>query len=160
MQKSQLLARILSTRADLEACLGQIPEHLWEKANVCGEWTAKDVLAHITWHEREMIGVIQTRSLIGSALWDLPLDERNAAIQAEGKDRTAAEVRAEAPQVFQQLLQQIETLEQNELEDANRFVNMPADWLPWQLFSENTWEHYIDHTREINAWLHSPDAWK
>ena len=46
-----------------------------------GGWSKKDIMAHITWHEQEMINLITSKTLAGSAWWELPLDERNEKIR-------------------------------------------------------------------------------
>ncbi|MDE0217922.1 MAG: hypothetical protein OXJ90_01530 [Spirochaetaceae bacterium] len=45
-----------------------------------GCWSGKDIVAHVIWYEREMVGVLKSRVLAGSDLWALPVDERNSAV--------------------------------------------------------------------------------
>ena len=48
-----------------------------ELPGVEGTWSVKDILAHVTWFEREMVGMLKSRTLAGSKLWELSQDERN-----------------------------------------------------------------------------------
>ena len=150
MTKSELLANIRQARADWEAALAQLddPQILHPGT---GGWSLKDVIAHITWHEREMIGVAQAHALVGSEMWGWPLDERNHAIYLSNKDRSLVDVRQEAGQVYPQLLQALDTLSDDELSDPARFPGMPQDWQPWKLIAENTYEHYLDHLADLQA---------
>jgi hypothetical protein len=109
------------------------------------------VIAHITWHEKEMIGLIEAHALVGSELWDLPLDRRNAVIYDRNKDRSLEDVQQEARQVYAQLLERLDTLSEADLHDPGRFPNMPPDWQPWKLIAENTYEHYDDHLSQALA---------
>jgi uncharacterized damage-inducible protein DinB len=118
-----------------------------------GTWSVKDVIAHITWFEREMVGVIQARALVGSELWNLPPDARNAAIFVQNRDRSLADVLAEAERVYAELLAAIETLTDEELADPARFAGMPTDWQPWRVIAGNSFEHYRDHALALQAWL-------
>jgi hypothetical protein len=116
-----------------------------KKPGFCGAWTGRDVIAHITWHEKEMLGVIRTHALSGSDLWNLPTDQRNQAIYTANKDRKLQDVLTEAKIVYAELLQALQTLNDEDLNDASRFAEMPADWQPWSLLAGNTYEHYLDH---------------
>jgi len=120
---------------------------------VAGEWSVKDIIAHMTWCEREALGILQARALGGSDLWNLPQDERNAAVFVENRDRPLHEVLTEAQQVYAQLLEAVQTLSDEDLNDPNRFRDMPTDWLPWQIIAGNSYEHYRQHTPSIRAWL-------
>lgn len=155
--KSQLLDRTRRARAELDALLARVDDAEMVQAGICGEWSAKDVLAHITWHEREMIGTLQAHALDGSELWDLPLDQRNAAIFEENKDRSLQDVRDETQPVFNLLLQWVESLPEEDLHDPGRFPGMPDDWQPWKLIAENTYEHYEDHIPQFREWLMRED---
>lgn len=146
MNKTRLLGRIHSSRAKLEKWLARFDEAQMVEPDLTGAWSIKDVIAHITWHERQMLGVLQARALTGSPWWDLPLDQRNQLIYEENLARPLAEVRQEASQVHAALLQAIEGLEEKDLHDAERFQGMPEKWKPWELLAGNTYEHYLAHT--------------
>ncbi len=151
INKSQLLEEIRHARAEWEALLAQIDEAKMVQAGFCGDWSAKDVIAHLTWHEHEMIGMLQAHALVGSELWNLPLDQRNHAIYEENKDRSLNDVRDEAQHTFHTLLEWIESISEEDLHDPRRFPGMPPDWQPWKLIAENTYEHYRDHSQQMFA---------
>jgi hypothetical protein len=111
------------------------------------------VAAHITWFEREMVGMLQARALIGSDLWQLPPDQRNARIFDENRERSLHDVLAEAQQVHQQFLEGMEALAEDDLVDPHRFPGMPEDWQPWKVLAGNSNEHYRDHSRDVSTWL-------
>ena len=120
---------------------------------VSSAMSVKEIIAHVTWYEREMIGVLQGRALAGSELWGVSSAERNAAILAAKRDRFLAEVRAEARQVYLQLIELLERTDEDALNNPVHFRDMPADWVPWQVIAENSSEHYTDHGADIRAWL-------
>jgi uncharacterized damage-inducible protein DinB len=151
--KTEFLERIRQSRAKLDARLKSIDSSLMTRPGVSGDWSVKDILAHITWHEREMINVIQMQALVGSDLWNLPLDQRNAAIFTENKDKALKDVLQEFSAVFQAMMDAMETLTDDDLHDADRFAQMPSEWKPWELFASNTYEHYHDHLADLQAWL-------
>ncbi len=83
MDKTTFIETLLAGRAEWEALLAEVGEARMLQPGVAGEWSVKDVIAHVMWGEREMVGVMQAHALVGSDLWDLPEDERNAIMVAE-----------------------------------------------------------------------------
>ena len=128
------------------------------RSGIAGNWSLKDIIAHITWHEQEMVGLIQAHALVGSELWNLPTDERNAAIYEQTKNQPLEQVLAESEQVHQQLLDALPTLSDEDLIDPSSFPNMPPDWQPWMIIAQNTYEHYEDHMKDVEKWLADQNA--
>jgi len=158
MTSSEFLDHLQTARADWDTVLASIPESRFTEPDAVGNWSLKDLIAHVTWYEREMIGVIEQRALTGSDLWNRSTYRRNAAIYKENKDRSLQDVRDEAARVYPQLLAALQTLTDDDLNDPSHFREMLPDWLPWQIFAENTYEHYEHHTGDIYAWLENPIA--
>jgi hypothetical protein len=36
---------------------------------LAGDWTAKDLIGHVLWYEREIFRVVRERAPVGSPLW-------------------------------------------------------------------------------------------
>lgn len=100
-----------------------------------------------------MVGLLQTRILAGSDLWALPQDERNRVIYEQNRTRALSDVLAESAQVHARAMSLLDDLTDADLLEAARFKDMPADWLPWRIIAENTFEHYRDHAVIVRAWL-------
>jgi hypothetical protein len=153
MEKAQFLRLMRSKRAEWETLIAPLDEtHLTQPRSI-GDWSIKDIIAHISWYDQQMIESIETRALVGSDLWALDLDERNAIIYEQNKDRTLEDVRAEAAIVFPRFLAAVETLTQEELDDARHFRSMPPDWSPADVIASNAHEHYTDHINDAKKWL-------
>ena len=153
MDKAKVLDALRTERAKWDSVLEQVGEERMMQTGVEGDWTVKDIIAHVTWYEREMVQVFRNRALIGSDLWNLPTHERNAAIFEQEHERPLAEVLAESRQAYRELIQAIESLSDEDLNDPQRFAEMPDEWVPWQVLASNSWEHYPDHVATIRAWL-------
>jgi uncharacterized damage-inducible protein DinB len=153
MDKLTFLGTIKSTRYDFESALRRLNDDQMSQPGVSGDLSVKDIIAHVTWYEREMIGLLQGHALAGSDLWGLSPAERNAAILAANRDRALAEVRAEARQVYLQLIELLERTDADVLKNPAHFRDMPRDWVPWQVIAGNSSEHYADHAADIRAWL-------
>jgi Mycothiol maleylpyruvate isomerase N-terminal domain len=78
MNRATFLATLRAGRAEWEALLATIPIDRMTEPGAAGDRSVKDVVAHVTWSEREMIGVARAHALVGSDLWRLSQDERNS----------------------------------------------------------------------------------
>ena len=156
--KKQLLEILRMERSRWEELLANVGMGRMTQPGVLGEWSVKDMIAHVTWYEREMVGLLKMRVLAGSDLWELPHDQRNASIFEANRDRLLPEVLTEARQIFEELVLAIESLTDDDLVDPARFAGMPSEWQPWKLIAENSYEHYRQHMPHVRAWLDKSDT--
>lgn len=156
MDKATFVATLRRERAAWEALLAEAEawsETQMTQPGINGEWSIKDIIAHVTWYEREMVGLLQAHALAGSHLWELPHDQRNDALFEELRGKPLAGVQVEARQTFAELLALVEGLAEEDLRDASRYRDMPPDWIPWELLADNSYTHYPQHAPAIRAWL-------
>jgi hypothetical protein len=153
VRKADFLKNIRCAHQALESLLGKFPQPSLERPAACQDWTARDVMAHIAWYEAEMVNVLAKRALLGSDWWDLPLDQRNAAIYAANRDASWQVVVEKEASAYQAMLNLLETLDESALNDPSAFTGMPADWQPWSVIASNTYEHYQDHLSQLQACL-------
>ena len=152
MTKVEFLEKQATAHAEWMRMLKSIPRERMLEV-VAGEWTVKDIIAHVTWGDREMVGVLKKRALVGSELWNVPQQERNTAVWMQNRDRSLEEVLSDADTVYSQLEQELGTVSDEELNQAGYFREMPAEWKPWQVIASNTFEHYPEHVAMIREWL-------
>ncbi len=150
---SELVDLIEETYGSWMQLLESAPADQWEAPGVSGDWSLKDIIAHIAWHEDQMAKVIEARALVGSAWWNLPTDERNANIYATSKVAALETVVADARAVHEDLVCRIRALTDRELNEAGHFAGMPGDWLFGDVLAQNTFEHYVDHAASVARWL-------
>jgi len=124
-----------------------------EEPGVSGIWSLKDIIAHITWHEEQMIEAMELRALIGSEWWELPTHERNAKIYEEYQSSPIQDVLDDAVATHQQLVHWIRTLSDTELNEPGHFEAMPEDWHFGEILAQNTYLHYGDHAAAIAKWI-------
>ena len=153
MEKNEVIHRVKTERSRWNDILAQIDDDLMLKPGVEGDWSAKDILAHVVWYEREIVGLLRARAFVGSDLWALPLDERNAGVHEETKNMTLEEARAESARVFPELLELLEALPEDAYGDPSGFPGMPAEWEPWFIIAGNSFNHYLDHTESLKQLL-------
>jgi hypothetical protein len=153
MDKDKFLARMDRSRSEFEAALRSLSLVQILQPGAGGGMTAKDILAHVTWFEREMVQVVGERRLVGSEWWNLSTDVRNDLILMANRGRMWEEVLAEAGEVYPRLRQALEGLEAEAYLDAAYFREMPLEWVPWQVIAGNTFEHYEHHLVDLQRAL-------
>ena len=150
---SELLDLVEETFDAWMHLLESVPEDTFEQPGVSGNWSLKDIIAHITWHEEQMVQVMEARALIGSEWWELPTHERNAKIYEENKSVSLSDILAAATAVHRQLVHWIGTLTDKDLNEPAQFEGMPEDWLFGDILSQNTYIHYGDHAASVSKWI-------
>jgi hypothetical protein len=153
MDKLTFMKKIQEAHDEWLSLMAEVGATRMTEPGLPGGWSVKDVVGHITWYEREMVGMQETMSLEGSDLWQLPQDERNVPIYEENRHRALQEVLLEAEQVHEQLLEVIASLPEPALSDASYFRKMPSEWSPWEVIASNTYEHYHQHIPDILEWV-------
>lgn len=158
MTKAELLNTLKTARAEWDELVEKALKREADGTHrpyAEGEYSLKDVIAHVTWYERETVGIIKARALRGSPHWRLPtVDERNAAVYRDIHELPLETVLTQAKEVYGQLVEAVEGLSNKDIEDATAFQDMP--WTPARLVSGNAYDHYYQHIPLIRAWLGGP----
>jgi len=153
LKKDEFLDAVRSERRQWDELVSGIDNERMAESGTIGDWSVKNIICHISWFEREMAELLETRTLVGSDLWNLPTDERNDAIFQQYRTQPLEEALSVSRESFDRLVSAIETLAEDELSDPRRYQNMPSDWVPWQIVAQNSYEHYEHHATDIRAWM-------
>jgi uncharacterized damage-inducible protein DinB len=151
-----LCAELTAARERWETALARVDPARFEEPGVEPGWSAKDLVAHVAWSQREWVTNLRNRRVAGSPLWELPLHERNAAVVAESRARPLAEVLAESHAVYDELQEQLARFSDEELADPARFGWFPPAWVPQRVrILRGFARHYDEHRAGLEAWLAS-----
>jgi hypothetical protein len=151
------LAGILQTeRTRWNGLLAEIGPARMEEPGVVGTWSIKQLVAHLTWYERQIVEgaqqVLQTGKFVRPNAGKLGIDERNARIAEESQARPLSDVLAESDMVFNHVLHVIMACPTELLNDAQR-LGLPNEVVPWMAIANNSYAHYREHEPDIRAWL-------
>ena len=125
---------------------------------MAGDWSVKDVLAHLLWYAREEMELVRESGVAASPLWEVREEPRNGLIREQLRDQPLAEVLAELRRVSTELVAAVERLSDADLVTPGRFPGTSAERLPWQDIASNTWAHERAHVAEVRAWLDAGQA--
>ncbi|MEW6718284.1 MAG: ClbS/DfsB family four-helix bundle protein [Chloroflexota bacterium] len=153
--KAEMLDRIRSERTLLEELLTRMVREQMTQVGVEGDWSVKDILAHISTWERCMVGWIE--EALRNEIPEIPktweeVHQINARIYTENKDNPLDEVLEEFGLSHQAAWGVVESTPEECLVDPQRF-----DWRNgvslWKVVAANTWWHYAMHRESIEKWL-------
>ena len=157
MTKSELLNWLREQYRQWEAFLELIGTARMDQRGVAGQWSMKDIVAHLTGWNRWLVARLQAAQRVEPELlppWPAHLqdeDDINAWIYESNRGRSVSEVLFESDQIFHQLLAVIESLPDDiRIEPAWRLV-----WLGDRRFPAGEFfDHFHDdHEPDIRAWL-------
>jgi hypothetical protein len=160
ISKGQVLAAIEREQDAWEALLAEVGEARMLAPGAMGEWTFKDLVAHITgWRARSL------RRLEAAANgqpeppppWPADRqsdDEINAWIHEVNRDRLLGEVIGESRESFARLAEIIQMLPDHALSDPTRFPWLEGQALGPEIVSGGFFSHYHDeHEPDVRRWL-------
>ncbi|HEU5368109.1 MAG TPA: ClbS/DfsB family four-helix bundle protein [Ktedonobacterales bacterium] len=156
ISKAQLIKELEDEYARWEALLSDIGEAHMTQPGVGGEWSTKDIVAHLTGWRRRSVARFQAalrHEPSFSPPWPPQLqtdDEINAWIYEANRDRPLADVLQDSRVVFQQLVDTLNAFPEAELLDPKRFGWTEDDAPTGAAFFAHFHE---EHEPDMHAWL-------
>lgn len=153
MTKSETLAHIRATHSELLAQLAQISEAQAIQPNAEGEWSVKDILAHIMYWEQTVANELslyasgQTPRAIPQAEIQ-GLNDRNTAYH---RPRPYTEIKTDLQNTMQAHLDAVEGLTEEQ-------AQAPCSWMDIEHVIDNSTDemgHWRMHIDAIQKWLDS-----
>ena len=160
MDKTTLLNTIQTEYAQFESLIAPLSETQLCTAPSAGEWSIKDIMAHIAiW---EQICARWLDEFLGGGIpqpSERLDDQSNDRIYRENRDRSLAEVQKLFHHAHQQFLHQVnllaQTFSEEDLNAPHRFA-WTESWPGYSLIAaiaDNSYEHYQDHAQQIRRLL-------
>ncbi len=119
-----------------------------------GEWTVKDILAHITWWEQSVFGWLDLpRAVERSPLpeGELSEEQTNNAIFEGNRNRPLDAVMNSFQHSYQQLVSAVEAASEEQLNQRRK--SAPNGPTIYESFPGNTYDHYQIHLQSMRDWL-------
>jgi hypothetical protein len=154
---AQLVEVMRTERSNWEALLAEVGEARLAERGVEGDWSIKDIVAHLTFYERWATDCLEAlqlgEPLPVSEFKGLSMDERNALIYARNQTRPLADVLADATVSFQRSIDVVQRLRDEDLYNPDYTHAYGVDWTVHDLIEGDAYEHYQDHIASVRAWL-------
>lgn len=147
MTKQQLLDKLERAWADLQASFAGMSEAQMTTPGVTGDWSVKDILAHVTtWEEealRMMPVILENKTPPRYADQYGGLNAFNAQMSAQKRDLPLAEVLAQLDATHHRLIEVVQRAPDDQITRETRFRRR---------LRLDTYSHYPEHARAIRAW--------
>jgi len=149
--KSEILEKIHAERKIFEKSLSVFTDEQLILGGVIGEWSIKDILAHITAWEQRLLKWVKI-SIVGKEPEDFPdtmeeVNAMNVASYAVDKKKPLSLVKKEFAESFPQAVQSVESISEDMLADPEYFKWRKTPF--WVMVAANTWWHYKEHQEDI-----------
>lgn len=155
MDKEELSSALEDSREELLAALEGLSDEQYCAGGAVGEWSIKDVLAHLVMWEAETIKLLfQARQGLTPTtvhLKDVPDDEQNKIWYEQNKERPLERVLADFDAVRGQTILRLDDFSARDLNDPARYPWLRGKTLS-QLVVDYVLEHEQQHARMIRAW--------
>ena len=158
--KGEVIAAINREREAWETLLVEVGEARMLEPGAMGEWTFKDLVAHITgWraHSLRRLEAVANGQPEPDPVWPanrVTDDEINDWIHEVNKDRLLGEVIGESRESYARLTEIVQMLPEDALTDPDRFPWLEGTPLGLVLVSGEFFSHlHQEHEPEIRRWL-------
>jgi hypothetical protein len=160
MKKEELVEALENERENFLDAIDGLSDEDLEEPGVMQDWSIKDLLAHLTLWEAELIKLLwqakQGQKPNSVHFNNMDIDELNARWKKEMQDRTLERVMADFHSIRNQTIRRVEAFSDKDLNDANRYPwlkNRPL----WEWIAGDSFEHEAEHRQQILAWRKEQD---
>ena|SRR5579859_3039371 len=161
MDKSQLLEKMETGRAEFDALLAQLSDEQMLNTTLDGGRSVKDILSHIAawqwrcarWFEISLRGEVPERPEPG-VTWQ-QMDELNERDFLKARAATLQEARDDYRRSYQHLSGLLQAMPEEDFAVPHRFSWWEGEPIN-QVIAANSFEHYQEHAEQIQAWLQIP----
>jgi hypothetical protein len=152
-EKAELLGRIRAARASLRGLVSELSEAQMIAPNAVGTWSVKDVLAHLVVHEQRALEELDC-ALRGEPTPDDARDNDrvNADAVAASQHVSPAVAIVHWDRSYDQVVGAIELLSSADFDPDGDVAQRLGDSVHGA-FASNTYDHYVEHEREIRQWM-------
>jgi uncharacterized damage-inducible protein DinB len=153
MKRTELLTQLIRTRGEMQAILDDLSETHLLQPGASGDWSVRDLLAHITAWEVDMLtnlGKVKRGAKPGTTQWTAAtIQQQNESWHKEMRDRPLRNVLMDFDGVRKQTLRVLEGLSDQE-------ASKPNDWLQGRSLADYietmTLAHEREHLEHLRQW--------
>jgi hypothetical protein len=147
MKKQQVLNKLEQSWAEFKDSSAGLTEEQLVEPGVSGDWSVKDILAHVSWWEEEALKhlphILQGGRPPRYSVVYGGIDAFNAQMTGLKRDLSLSEVRVQMEETHRRLLEYLHSVPEQQFTTETRFRRR---------LRLDTYGHYPIHTRAIRAW--------
>jgi hypothetical protein len=155
MGKEKLLSALTTGRADFLKTIQGLSDQEMQSPGVVEQWSVKDILAHLTRWEAEIIKLLwQAKQGIRpdtAHFSQTSVDDLNERWYKESQTRSLKIVMDDFLGVRKQTVRRVEEISQSVLIDPQQYAWLNGKPL-WEWIAGDSFEHEAEHGEQIRAW--------
>jgi hypothetical protein len=147
MNRQQLLQKLDNAWAEIKESYAGLSDAQLTEPGVVGDWSVKDILAHVTWWEEEALKhlpliIKEGRPPRYSTQYG-GIDAFNALMMEQKRDLSLADVLHQQDEIHRQLITYIQSVPEEQFTRETRFRHR---------LRLDTYSHYLEHAKAIREW--------
>jgi hypothetical protein len=143
----RLITKVDAAWEDFHAAYAGLPEDELMIPGVCGDWSIRDLIAHVTWWDAEALKhlplVLEGGTPPRYSVTYCGIDAFNAMKTEEKRGLSLDDVRREAAETHRRLTDYLQGVPLEKLQGNSRFTHR---------LRLDTYGHYPIHAKDIRAW--------
>ncbi|HKA20295.1 MAG TPA: ClbS/DfsB family four-helix bundle protein [Blastocatellia bacterium] len=151
MNRSQLLEKLDKRWTEFNESYAGLSDSQMTESRVTGDWSVKDIIAHVTWWEQEALKHLPLITKGGRprtyAAEYGGIDAFNALMTEQKRRLSLSEVLRQRDETHQRLVLYIESVPEEQCINDKRFRRR---------LRLDTYGHYPKHAKAIRAWREKP----
>ena len=140
-----MLRKMIYKRKHWDFTIASIFAKQQENGLISQKWYLKDVIAHITWYEKELLDVLEKKSMAESEFWNMGIEERNDMIFDNTQNQTLNDLLIESKTTFDDLVGKIQTISDDDLNSDTYIKRKEGTRITHDFIGGITFWHYEDH---------------
>lgn len=159
MNREDIKAQLRTSRADFNEAIDGLPEEAFLEPGVMGDWSLKDLMAHISrWEGESVTMLFQLRQGESPSRVEIEgmdhVDRLNDRWHREDKERELELVLSDFRGLREQTLRRVDEFNEDELEAPGYFEELRgrplSEWI-----AVDTFEHEREHLEAVRRWRRS-----
>lgn len=156
MRRDQIVRELHESRKEFLQAIEGLEQAELHEPGVVGEWSIKDLLAHHSRWEGELVTMLwQAREGRRPDRAEISgqeqIDEINRAWYLESKDRSLEMIESDFRALRPQTIRRVEEFSDEELNDPDLHEWLRGEPL-WRWIEVDTFEHEREHAQQIRSW--------
>ena len=115
MKRTTLMKKMRYHRKRWDLTIKSVFEKQLENEPVSQKWYLRDVIAHLTWYEKELLEALEKQSQVDSEFWNMEVEKRNDMIYRKTQEHSLNEIIQESKRTFEELIDVVATISDEDL---------------------------------------------
>jgi uncharacterized protein (TIGR03083 family) len=153
MNRQQITKKLDQAWAELQESFAGLSDAQLAEPGVLGDWSVKEILAHVTTWEEEALTclpiILQGGQTPRYSVTYGGIDTFNARMADQKRGLSPADVRLQLDETHRRLVHYVESMPEEQFTRETRFRRR---------LRLDTYSHYPEHARAIRAWRERPSG--